>query len=166
MLIEGGGRVVKWKHTLYDWLGLRNKPAELAVLAELLLRGRQTEGDLRSRASRMDPIPDLETLQAILKTLVAMDLVMYLTPPEQKRGAVVTHNLYPPAELDLVRQEFARNAPVYEDDPRPRATTVVSAAEPSWRIEVAALRVEVEALKETVHSLSQELQTLKSSLGA
>src|SRR5579864_4737480 len=42
--IEGIGRVVRWKHTLYKWLDLRNQPVELAVLAELLLRGPQTEG--------------------------------------------------------------------------------------------------------------------------
>src|ERR1700716_3021401 len=44
--IEGTGRVVRWKHTLYDWLDLRNQPVGLAVVAELLLRGPQTEGDL------------------------------------------------------------------------------------------------------------------------
>src|SRR5262245_58448388 len=56
LMVEGSGRVVRWNHTLYDWLDLRNRPVELAVLAELLLRGAQTEGDLRARASRMDPI--------------------------------------------------------------------------------------------------------------
>ena len=51
--IEGSGRVVRWKHTLYDWLKVSK--VELAVLAELMLRGTQTEGDLRARASRMEP---------------------------------------------------------------------------------------------------------------
>ena len=45
ILIEGSGRVAKWKHTLYDWLKVSK--VELAVLAELLLRGPQTEGELR-----------------------------------------------------------------------------------------------------------------------
>ena len=49
--LETGGRVLRWKHTLYDWLKVSK--VELAVLAELLLRGSQTEGDLRARASRM-----------------------------------------------------------------------------------------------------------------
>src|SRR3954468_4234109 len=39
VLVEGSGRVTKWKHTLYDWLDLRGKAAEMAILAELLLRG-------------------------------------------------------------------------------------------------------------------------------
>ena len=46
ILIEGSGRVVRWKHTLYDWLKVSK--VELAVLGELLLRGPQTEGELRA----------------------------------------------------------------------------------------------------------------------
>ena len=54
VMVEAGGRVVRWKHTLYDWLKVSK--VELAVIAELLLRGPQTEGDLRARASRMEPL--------------------------------------------------------------------------------------------------------------
>src|SRR5690349_13573665 len=40
-----GGRVDRWKHNLYEaW---RAGKVELAVLAELLLRGPQSEGELR-----------------------------------------------------------------------------------------------------------------------
>src|SRR5687767_14727027 len=46
-----GGRVERYRHNLYDVWNV-NK-VELAVLAELLLRGAQTEGELRGRASRM-----------------------------------------------------------------------------------------------------------------
>ncbi|MBV8558743.1 MAG: DUF480 domain-containing protein, partial [Planctomycetaceae bacterium] len=42
VMVEAGGRVVRWKHTLYDWLKVKKE--ELAVVAELLLRGPQTEG--------------------------------------------------------------------------------------------------------------------------
>src|SRR5260370_8336869 len=55
VMVESGGRVVRWKHTLYDWLKVSK--LELAVLAELMLRGPQTEGDLRARATRMEPLP-------------------------------------------------------------------------------------------------------------
>ena len=67
ILVEGSGRVARWKYTLYDWLKVSK--VELAVIAELLLRGPQTEGDLRARASRMEPLPDLPSLQAILEAL-------------------------------------------------------------------------------------------------
>ena len=73
ILVEGGGRVARWKHTLYDWLKVSK--VELAVMAELLLRGPQTEGELRARASRMEPLPDLAALQAVLEALAARALV-------------------------------------------------------------------------------------------
>ena len=69
VMVEAGGRVVRWKHTLYDWLKVTK--VELAVIAELLLRGAQTEGDLRSRASRMEPLPDLPALQSVLESLAS-----------------------------------------------------------------------------------------------
>src|SRR5215470_424153 len=70
-----GGRVVRWKHNLYDAWHV-NK-VELAVLGELLLRGPQTEGELRSRASRMEPIEDLDALRAVLRPLPERGLVVY-----------------------------------------------------------------------------------------
>ena len=60
-LIEGHGRVAKYRHYLYEWLGVDK--IELAVMAELLLRGPQTEGELRGRASRMESIADLPALR-------------------------------------------------------------------------------------------------------
>src|SRR3954449_4964016 len=114
IMVEAGGRVVRWKHTLYDWLKV-NK-VELAVVAELLLRGPQTEGDLRSRASRMEPFPDLASLQSTLEALAPRGLVVYLSPPGQKRGVMVAHGLYPPQELEKVRQAFAQSAAAGGDD--------------------------------------------------
>src|SRR5437764_10015321 len=43
-----GGRVERWRHFLYESWHV-NK-VELAVLTELLLRGPQTEGEVRARA--------------------------------------------------------------------------------------------------------------------
>jgi uncharacterized protein YceH (UPF0502 family) len=164
ILVEGGGRVVRWKHTLYDWLKVSK--VELAVIAELLLRGPQTEGDLRARASRMEPFPDLPALQAVLEALAARDLVVYLSPPGQRRGVVVTHGLYPPEELEKVRQAFAQAAPVDEvERPARLPGTRVEPATPAWSGEVAALRTEVEALRGTVQELAAELRDLKAALG-
>ena len=166
VLVEGSGRVVKWKHTLYDWFGLKNRPVEMAVMAELMLRGRQTEGDLRARASRMESIPDLESLQAVLKSLQEMRLVVYLTPPEQKRGATLTHNLYSANEWESVKAEFARAAPVYEDEPRPARTEITAQADPLWRVEIATLKSEIEGMKVRMDAMAAELRELKTSLGA
>src|SRR5215831_1032456 len=55
--IDWMGRVSKYKHHAYEWMGVSR--AELAVMAELLLRGAQAMGELRGRAARMEPIEDL-----------------------------------------------------------------------------------------------------------
>jgi hypothetical protein len=170
ILIEGSGRAVRWKHTLYDWLKVTK--VELAVIAELLLRGPQTEGDLRSRASRMEPFADLPALQTVLEALANRGLVVYLSPPGQRRGVVVTHGLYPPAELEKVRQAFAQSAAFGDEDERPlrlstaRVELASSAHTASWAAEVAALRAEIEALRGTVEGLANEVRDLKSALGA
>ena len=106
---------MRWKHTMYQWL--KASKVEMAVVAELLLRGPQTEGELRARASRMEPIADLPALQAILEALVPRGLVQYLSPPGQKRGVYVAHGLYPPEELEKVRQAFANRHAGDEETP-------------------------------------------------
>jgi hypothetical protein len=164
ILVEAGGRVVRWKHTLYEWLKVTK--LELAVLAELLLRGPQTEGDLRARASRMEPFPDLPALQAVLDALVPRGLVVYLSPPGQKRGVVVTHGLCPPAELEKVRQATAQQAVAGADDEERPARPSAAATPPAWAAEVAALRSEVETLRGTVAALAAEVRELKAALGA
>src|SRR3984893_410726 len=95
-----GGRVERWRHNLYDaW---HADKVELAILAELLLRGPQTEGELRGRASRMEPIADVDALRALLEPLGQRGLVFYMTP-EGKRGTVMTHGFHPPQELQKLR---------------------------------------------------------------
>src|SRR3954447_18666657 len=154
IMVEGGGRVIRWKHTLYDWLKVSK--AELAVMLELLLRGPQTEGELRSRAGRMEPLPDLAALQTLLEALTPRGLVVYLTPPGQKRGVLVTHGLYPPEELDKVRHAFAQSAAAGGDEDLParvsttRAELAAAASTPAWVAEIAAVRADVEDLKSRV----------------
>jgi uncharacterized protein len=100
-----GGRVEKWRHLLYDlW---KVSQVEMAILAELLLRGPQSEGDLRSRASRMNDIADLETLRGLLNALKDRNFVVYLTAAG--RGAVVSHGFHTMEELEL-EQERKRNS--------------------------------------------------------
>jgi uncharacterized protein YceH (UPF0502 family) len=166
VMVEGSGRVVRWKHTLYDWLKVTK--VELAVIAELLLRGSQTEGDLRARASRMEPLADLAALQAVLEALAAKDLVVYLTPPGVRRGVVVTHNLYPPHELDREKTRAAAY-PVAEPEPDRPARVATSRTESVPQVstdDLAALRAELAALRDQVQSLSAEVRELKSALGA
>ena len=76
--VQGSGRVSKYRHMAYEWLGVEK--VELSVMAEPLLRGAQTEGELRGRAARMDPIADLAALRPILDSLKAKGLIVSLTP--------------------------------------------------------------------------------------
>ena len=101
-LVEGYGRVQKYRHYLYDWLGV-NK-VELAVMTELLLRGDQTVGELRGRAARMEPIADLAALQPVVNSLKAKRLVMALTP--DRRRHVVSHALYKPREIEALKAKY------------------------------------------------------------
>ncbi len=113
--VQGGGRVPRFRHYLYDWLGVDK--AELAVMAELLLRGAQTEGELRGRAARMEPLPDLDALRPILASLQQKRLVVSLSPAG--RGHVVTHALYQPREMEKLQLQFDGQAPRRRQAPPP-----------------------------------------------
>ena len=101
-LVEGYGRVAKYRHYLYEWLGVDK--VELAVMTELLLRGDQTVGEFRGRAARMEPIADLAALRPLLDSLKAKGLVVALTP--EGRGHVVTHALYRPREMEALKAKY------------------------------------------------------------
>jgi uncharacterized protein YceH (UPF0502 family) len=169
ILVEAGGRVPRWKHTLYDWLKV-NK-AELAVLIELLLRGPQTEGELRARVSRMEPLGDMSALQAILEALAPRGLVVYLSPPGQRRGVTVTHGLYPAEELEKIRRAFAAGPAASGDLDLParvstaRTELAAEAKAPAWATELAALRTDLDELRNRLEALTIELRELKSVLG-
>lgn len=171
-----GGRVIRWRHYLYEaW---RVSKHDLAVLAELLLRGPQTEGELRSRASRMEDFADLDALRNILKPLVERKLVVYLTPVD-RRGAVLTHGFHSPQELEQLRaRESARPEPaetpgVTHAAPPPVARPQAEEPSPGLAAKLAETNETVAALKRTVDGLGaelaalrEELRALKQSLGA
>lgn len=97
--VQGSGRVNKYRHAAYEWFAV-NAP-QAAVMTELLLRGPQTAGELRARASRMEPFNSLDELVTVVDELVSKSLVLPLTPPG--RGQVFGHNLYSAEELAKLR---------------------------------------------------------------
>jgi uncharacterized protein len=105
--VQGQGRVAKYRHHAYEWLGIEN--LESAVMTELLLRGEQTLGELRGRSARMGAIPDLVALKPIVDSLLAKGLLIELTPPG--RGQVVSHNLYKERELAELKARSAGHVP-------------------------------------------------------
>jgi uncharacterized protein YceH (UPF0502 family) len=150
-----GGRVERWRHQLYEaW---RVNKVELAILGELLLRGPQTEGELRTRASRMEPIEDLDALRALLKPLAERKLVVYLTE-QGRRGTTVTHGFHEPAELARVRHAYssavsAAESPTVEIRPA-RATELADVV-----ARVAALEIAIAELRATVADLAARVPT-------
>jgi hypothetical protein len=137
-----GSRVDRYRHLLYEvW---KVTKVEMAVLAELLLRGPQTEGDLRGRASRMDEIKDVDELRGILKGLAARNLVVYLSPPE-RRGTTLTHGFHTSEELSRARQTAGLSA---DADPAP-----VRAAHPALEARLNEAFEEIARLKDRVARL-------------
>jgi len=125
--IRGDGRVAKYRHLLYEWLGVSK--VEMAVMVELLLRGAQTEGELRGRAARMEPIGDLAALRPVLASLTSKGLIISLSP--EGRGHALTHALYEERELEKVRREFQPARPADEpasEPPIPRPAAASHAA--------------------------------------
>lgn len=177
-VVEGSGRVSKYRHYAYEWLGVDKQ--EAAVMAELLLRGEQTVGELRGRAARMDKdIRDVAALRPLLKSLQEKKLVIALTP--EGRGQTVTHGLFPPNEMPKSASGGAAGAS--SDSPPPaRAATAPASPSPAERsaspapaqaaapspppgvtrdmfnelqLEVAHLRAELSRLRQTVEQLEE-----------
>jgi uncharacterized protein YceH (UPF0502 family) len=81
-----GNRVPKFRHEASQVLHARG--GEIAILAELLLRGPQTLGELRGRASRMHPMATLEDAKGMVRALMERDepLVRELPPEPGSRA--------------------------------------------------------------------------------
>ncbi|MBA4190560.1 MAG: DUF480 domain-containing protein [Planctomycetaceae bacterium] len=161
-----GGRVERFRHNLYD-IWTRNG-AEMAVLAELLLRGPQTKGDLRTRATRMDPIETLDALEVLLKSLTARRLVVYLTDPD-RRGAVVTHGFHTPEELTRLKAHFAHapaSASLADTDPVAPSRSGPSAdAVAALEAKLTGAIAEIDTLKAKVATLESALADVRKQLG-
>jgi hypothetical protein len=182
-LVQGYGRVAKYRHYLYEWLGVEK--VEIAVMAELLLRGAQTEGELRIHASRMEPIADLPALRAVLAALEAKGLVAWLTP--EGRGRIVSHTLYTPREMENLKAQHARVAPAgftanaEESGQQPlpnrdlpasvsaspqNATDTLSRELDELRSQLAELRRDLDELTAAHRETDDQLHRLRRELGA
>lgn len=76
-----GVRAAKYCHNL-DGL-LRLDPEDMAIMAELLLRGPQTVGELRNRADRMCPVGDLQDVEGLLQNLLERNPPLVIRLPRQ-----------------------------------------------------------------------------------
>jgi uncharacterized protein YceH (UPF0502 family) len=158
-----GGRTERYRHYMRHKTKL-SEP-QLAIITELLLRGRQQLGELRTRASRMVAIDSQEALRVALQGLQESDLVRSNGPLE-RRGVEVDHNLYPPGENHEQLTPLA-DEPDEVPAPRPSAAPAPAAyetrpvaASPSTE-RVAALEALVSELREEIRSVRTEFRELQ-----
>ncbi len=128
-----GSRVPKYGHRLSEKLNLGRR--ELAVLCELMLRGPQTLGELRTRAERMHPFDDLAEVESVLERMP--ELVTKLPRRPGEKEARYAHLLSGAPALEA---SLAEHAPAASGLTRADRIAELEA-------EVAELRREVDDLK-------------------
>ena len=74
-------RVTKYEHRLQDAFNFDRR--EAAIMCELLLRGPQTPGELRSRAERMHHFDELGEVQSTLQRLMNREPALVKVLPRQ-----------------------------------------------------------------------------------
>jgi hypothetical protein len=139
-----GVRAAKYCHNLEGLLRL--DPEELAILAELLLRGPQTVGELRNRAERMCLIGELAAVEELLQNLMTRDEPLVMRMPRQ-----------PGRKEHRFAHLMAGTPQIDEASALP--------AEPA-RLQVAAENDRITKLESQVAALRAELDEMHSQLKA
>ncbi|MBW4056829.1 MAG: DUF480 domain-containing protein [Proteobacteria bacterium] len=151
VLSADGGRVPKYRHLLAENLGLL--PAEMSIICELLVRGSQTIGELRTRGERMHPFGNLAAVEEVLQELIQRENPLVTLMPRQpgrKEGRYAQlFSEIPEYHEDNVeaRPEAARQRVVAEND------RIVTLEE-----EVAALRNEIFGLKQLMAEFKAQFE--------
>ncbi len=144
-LSGSGGRVPKYCHTL----GEKFAPPELAILAELLLRGPQTLGELRSRGERMASFADIAAVEESINELEQFEQQLIVLLPRQ------------PGQKEQRYAHLLSGEPVaaaVERQPQPEAARVRVMAEDE---RLAALEAEVAATREELAALRRMMEEFK-----
>ena len=146
-----GGRVSKYRHLLAEKLGLM--PAEQAIICELLVRGPQTVGELRTRGERMHPFADLAAVEEVLQELMVRETPLITLLPRQpgrKEGRYAQLFSGTP-DLSTAEHEAApEGARVRVMAENERITTLEN--------EVAGLREEVAGLRAVVEEFKAQFE--------
>ena len=170
------GRTERFRH--YARKRFTFSEPQLAVMTELLLRGRQSLGELRSRASRMVPIETLDQLREALDGLLATNHLQ-ANGPLERRGVEVDHKLYEARESRTLSYDAAPTAAHETAPPRSPIAENVPARElphpppgsvpaPSEDVKAMAslericaqLQQENRELREQLQSLADQLREL------
>ena len=128
-----GSRVPKYGHRLSERLNLGRR--ELALLCELMLRGPQTLGELRTRADRMHHFDDTAEVESVLDHWPELVTKLPRRPGEKEARYAHLLSGTPAAEASLPEHAAAAPGPT-------RADRIAE-----LEAEVAELRREVDDLK-------------------
>jgi hypothetical protein len=144
-------RVPKYKETLTEYFMLGN--AESAVLCELMLRGAQTVGELKTRTNRMYVFIELTDVEEALTNLIEKPprplIVRLARQPGQKEGRNA-HLLA--GEVKVEEIATAHHTPRVE-------TAMLEARAENERF--AKLETEIETLKQDLSNLKQQFEEFK-----
>lgn len=173
------GRTARYRHYMRKRYPFSE--AQLAIVTELLLRGRQQLGELRSRASRMVAIEGLDQLREELHGLQEGGWVTSSGPLE-RRGVEVDHGFYPagegprwePGEEEVRSQRSARatSSSVAPSESHVTASVssdrlaVVERTCAELRSQLSDVLQEVQSLKDQLTDVSEGLSRLERDLGA
>jgi uncharacterized protein YceH (UPF0502 family) len=140
-----GERSTKFRHALGDALDLT--PAELAVVAVLLLRGPQTSGELRTRTERLHAFSSVDEVEATLGALATRDEPLAVELPRQpgQHQTRWVHLLCGPVDLDALAAAA------------PPVSVARAGVHPAAHDRVGALEAEVASLKQRLERLEREL---------
>jgi uncharacterized protein YceH (UPF0502 family) len=144
-----GSRVPKYQHLFCNtqFGSLKFSPQGTAIICELLLRGPQTPGELRTHAARLAPLHDVSEVETELEELA--------TRPDGPFVARLTRE--PGRRESRYMHLFSGEAPPFvEDEPRPSRAAPASAAGTSADAERIA------TLEAAVAELRHELDLLKA----
>jgi uncharacterized protein YceH (UPF0502 family) len=142
-----GSRVPKYQHRFCntEFGSLKFTPQELAIVCELLVRGPQTPGELRTRAARMASFSDVGQVETALESLSSRadgPFVVRLPREPGRRDSRYAH-LFSGAVTIPVLTEDSMTGPSMESEPAPSR---------------------LERLEKEVQQLKEELNNIKARL--
>jgi len=150
-IISADGRVPKYRHLLAEKMGLM--PAELAVISELLVRGPQTVGELRTRGERMHPFGELAAVEEVLQELMerGTPLITKMARQPGRKEARCTH-------LFSGMPESSEEG--VEALPEPARQRVMAENERITKLEseVAGLREEIAGLRQLMEEFKAQFE--------
>jgi len=154
-----GSRVQKYQHRFCNtgFGSLDFTPVETAIVCELLVRGPQTPGELRSRVPRMAQLSDGGEVDTALENLATRPdgpFVKQLPREAGRRDSRFAHLFSGEDQIPLTPGE---SSPLAESESRPHMASTDARGSLSARVEsleeqVAALRQELEALRGSIKS--------------